>query len=143
MPVQPYLFFEGRCEEAVEFYKQALGAKVEMLMRYKEAPPTENASPDCGGGMPDPEKIMHLAFTVDGNTILASDGRCSGQPKFEGVALSLTVPDVATCRKRFEALSAGGQIGMPIGETFFSPMFGMAIDKFGLTWMVLVDPQKK
>jgi len=134
--VQPYLFFEGRCEEAIEFYRQALGAEVDMLMRYKESP----APPPPGWTPPDSNKVMHASFRVGETQIRASDGRCTGKPDFEGFALSLTVSTETEANTRFAALADGGQVEVPLAKTFFSPRFGMVTDRFGVLWMVLVEP---
>jgi PhnB protein len=137
MVVQPYLSFEGRCEEAVEFYKGALGAKVMMLMRFKESP-----DPRASAGLP-PEaqnKVLHAAFQIGDSIVMASDGRCGGKASFQGIMLSLTVADAAEADRCFGALSTGGQVLQPLGTTFFSPRFGMVTDRFGVSWMVLVMP---
>jgi PhnB protein len=135
MQIQPYLFFDGRCEEALDFYKKALGAEVVMLMRYKESP--EPPPPGCVP--PNSEnKVMHCAFRVGGSTVLASDGSCKGKPDFQGFSLSLTVADEAEADRVFNALAAGGQVRMPLDKTFFSPRFGMVADRFGVGWMVYV-----
>ena len=137
MQVQSYLFFDGRCEEAVEFYRRALGAEVEMLMRIKDSP--EPPSP----GMVPPgseDKVMHASFRIGDSTVMASDGRCQGQPSFQGFALSLSAADQAEAERLFAALSEGGQVQMPLGQTFFSPCFGMVADRFGVSWMILVAP---
>ena len=143
MAVQPYLFFDGKCEEALEFYKKALDAKVEMMMRFKENPePPQPGDANCAGPMPTAdmaEKIMHSAFKVGDVQILASDGMCSGKPTFQGISLALSVKTEAEADKRFAALAAGGEIQMPLAKTFFSPKFGMVADKFGVSWMVMVD----
>jgi PhnB protein len=137
MSIQPYLFFEGRCEEALDFYRSALGAEVTMLMRNKDAP----EQPPPGMLPPGSEnKVMHASFRIGDATLLASDGRCSGKPAFTGISLSLTVRDEAEAKRRFDALAAGGQVRMPLGKTFFSPSFGMVADRFGLGWMVYVAP---
>jgi PhnB protein len=137
MHVQPYLFFDGRCEEAIEFYKQAVGAKVEMLMRFKDSP--EPPQPGCMA--PNSEnKVMHACFKIGDTAIMASDGRCEGKPNFQGFALSLTVKTEAEADRYFAALGAGGQVQMPMAKTFFSPRFGMAADRFGVSWMVIVMP---
>jgi PhnB protein len=132
--VQPYLFFEGRCEEAIEFYRRAVGAEVLMLMRYKDSP--EPAQPGCQP--PDLNKVMHMSFRIGENTIMASDGRCSGKPNFEGFALSITVPTEAEAERHFNALAEGGKVELPLTKTFFSPRFGMVVDRFGVFWMILV-----
>ncbi len=132
--VQSYVFFDGKCEEALEFYKRALGAEVTMLMRYKDSP--EPPPPGCGPS--DPNKVMHAQFRVGDTVILASDGRATGNPKFEGFALALTVKTEADADRAFNALASGGKVEMPLAKTFFSPRFGMVVDKFGVFWMVLV-----
>lgn len=137
MQMQPYLFFNGRCEEAIEFYKSALGAKVDMLMRFKENP----EPPPPGHQPPDGNKVMHASISFGAVTLLVSDGMSTGQPDFKGFSLSLTVKDQAEAEKTFNALSKGGEVTVPLTKTFFSPCFGMARDKFGLGWMVIVQPQ--
>ena len=132
MQIQPYLSFDGRCEEAIEFYRRTLGAKVEMLMRFKEAPEPGMSPPEAG------DKVMHSALRIGETTVLASDGRCQGNPSFQGFALSLTVANEAEAEKMFNALADGGQVQMPLGKTFFSPSFGMVADRFGVAWMVYV-----
>ena len=135
MNVQAYLFFDGRCEEAVEFYKQALGAEVTMLMRFKDIPET----PPPGTVSPGSEnKIMHTSFHIGETTVMASDGHCQGQPSFQGFALSLTVPNAAEADRVFAVLAEGGQVQMPLDKTFWSPRFGMVADRFGVLWMINV-----
>jgi PhnB protein len=134
LQIQPYLFFEGRCEEAIAFYRRALGAEVMGLMRFKE-------SPDPGMITPGTEdKVMHAAFRVGESVVMASDGRCQGAASFQGFSLSLTVPDEAEAERTFNALGDGGQVQMPLTKTFFSPAFGMVADRFGVSWMVYVAP---
>jgi PhnB protein len=132
MEVQPYLFFDGRCDEAIAFYQSAVGAEVTMLMRFKEAPEPGMVSPGSE------DKVMHSSLRIGNTTVLASDGRCMGQPNFQGFALSLTVPDVVEAERLFAALGDGGQVQMPLAKAFFSPSFGMVADRFGVTWMVYV-----
>lgn len=135
MQIQPYLFFDGRCEEAVEFYRRALGAEVLMLMRYKDSPETPPP-----GGIPSgwENKVMHAALQIGGATVMASDGCTAGESHFHGFSLSLNVPDTATADRMFAALSAGGRVDMPLTKTFWSPRFGMLADRFGVQWMVNV-----
>jgi len=135
--VQPYLFFDGRCEEALDFYKSALGAKVQMLMRFRENPDPQPGS--CAPGAED--KIMHAAFHVGDSLVMASDGMAGGKPEFKGFALSVNAKDEAEADRIFAALGKGGQVQMPLGKTFFSPRFGMVADRFGVSWMVIVLPQ--
>jgi PhnB protein len=134
--VQPYVFFDGKCEEAIEFYKKALGAKVNMLMRFKDSP--ETPPPGCAPA--DSSKVMHAQFQIGETVIMAADGRATGNPKFEGFALSLTVKTEAEADKAFNALADGGKVEMPLAKTFFSARFGMVADKFDVFWMVLVTP---
>lgn len=134
--VEPYLTFGGRCEEALEFYKQAIGAKVEMVMRFDECP---DPMPE---GMLAPgfeKKVMHSSFWVGNSMIMASDG-CNPSSKFEGFSLSISVKDEAEADKVFAALSEGGKVTMPLEKTFWSPRFGMLDDRFGVSWMVNVVP---
>jgi PhnB protein len=133
MQLQPYLFFDGRCEEAVEFYRRTLGAEVEMMMRFKDSPePPPNATPENA------DKVMHTSFRIGDTKVMASDGRCQGRPSFQGFALSLTARDEAEAERLFNALGDGGAVQMPLAKTFFSPRFGMVTDRFGVGWMVVV-----
>ena len=133
--VQSYLFFNGNCEEAVEFYRKAIGAEVEMMLRFKESP-----EPHPPGMVPPgfENKIMHCSFRIGGTTLMASDGCSSDKPKFEGFSLSLTVPNKAEADRAFAALAEGGQVQMPLAKTFWSPCFGMVVDRFGVGWMISV-----
>lgn len=134
MAIEPYLFFNGRCDEAIEFYKNALGAEVVMLMRYKESP-----EPHPPGMVPPgwDNKIMHTTLRIGNATVMASDG-CSEGPNFKGFSLSLTAANETEAGRFFGALAEGGQVHMPLGKTFWSPCFGMVADRFGVGWMVTV-----
>lgn len=138
MIVQPYLFFDGRCEEAMDFYRQALGAKIEMLMRYQDSPdpPPPGMVPP---GMED--KVMHASIRIGDSIVMASDDCSGAQSGFRGIQLSLTVADGDEAGRRFAALAEGGQVNMPLMETFFSPSFGMLTDRFGVGWMVVAAPR--
>jgi PhnB protein len=136
MPVTPYLMFDGRCEEAINFYKKALGAEVAMMMRFKESP--EKPPPDMVPPGSD-NKIMHACMRINGAELMASDGCARGQPKFEGFSLSVNAKDEAEADRMFAALADGGQVRMPLGKTFFAKRFGMVADRFGVGWMVLVE----
>ena len=136
MLVQPYLMFDGRCEEALEFYKKALGAEVATLMRFKDSPDPGMCPPASGSE----NKVMHSCFRVGETTLMASDGRCEGKPAFQGISLSISVPSEAEAERRFSALAEGGQVQMPLTKTFFSPRFGMVADRFGVSWMIIVVP---
>lgn len=135
MLVQPYLFFEGRAEEAIEFYKSALGAEVEMLMRFKEAP---EAPPPDAVAPGSENKIMHSCLRIGDTRVMISDGGCTSATSFQGFSLSLTVDSAAEADRIFSTLAEGGQVRMPLGKTFFSPCFGMVADRFGVAWMVMV-----
>ena len=130
--IQPYLDFGGRCEEAVEFYRKALGAEVRMMMRFKEAPEKSDL-PECFQ-----DKVMHASLQIGETILMASDGRCEGQATFEGFSISITVADESEAERVFAALSDGGLVTQPLEETFWSPKFGMLQDKFGVSWMVSV-----
>jgi PhnB protein len=132
--VSPYLIFDGRCEEAIEFYRKTVEAEQLMLMRYKDMPPEAKAQL-CGPKV-DENKVMHARLKIGGSTILLSDGPCSG--KFDGFSLSLTVSAPTEAERLFTALSTGGKVDMPLSKTFFSPAFGMLTDRFGVKWMVYV-----
>jgi PhnB protein len=136
MQVQSYLMFNGRTEEALEFYKKAIGAQVEMMLRFKDAPEGQ-----CAPGAEN--KIMHSSFKVGDTVLMASDGMCNGeQAEFKGISLTLNPKTEADCERLFNALANGGKVFQPLIKTFFSPKFGVVTDKFGVNWMVLVDQQQ-
>lgn len=135
MKVHVYLFFEGRCEEALDFYRTVFGGEIEMLMRYGEAP----EPPPPGMVAPGSEnKVMHASFRIGETTVMASDGTCHGAPDFRGFSIAAVCADEAEARRVFAALADGGSVTMPIGPTFFAPMFGMLTDRFGVGWMISV-----
>jgi PhnB protein len=138
MLVQPYLMFGGRCQEAVEFYRDVLGAEVQMLMRFKESPdtPPPGMIPDNWG-----DKVMHACLKIGDTVIMASDGCAVSENNFKGFSLSLTVANEAEADRKFAALADRGQVTMPLGKTFFSPRFGMLVDRFGVSWMVIVPAE--
>lgn len=140
MLVQPYLTFNGRCEEAIEFYRKAVGAEPVMVMRFKESP----EPPPPGMVPPGSEnKIMHASLRIGDSTVMATDGGCQGNETFQGFSLSLTASSEAEAERVFAALSEGGQVRMPLAKTFFSPRFGMLADRFGVGWMVIVEHQER
>jgi PhnB protein len=132
--IQPYLMFGGRCEEALEFYRTALGAQIDMLMRFSESP-----DPTPPGMLPPgfENKVMHASFRIAGNVLMASDG-CEVGAQFKGFSLSISVTTEAEADRYFSALSDGGQVQMPLTKTFWSPRFGMLTDRFGIAWMINV-----
>lgn len=137
MRVQPYLTFEGRCEEALTFYKNALGGEILSMMRYKDSPlPEEPGARPPGFG----DKIMNASLRIGDSVLMASDGGCGGSPEFKGVSLSITLPDPSEANRIFAALAQGGAVLVPMTETFFAQRFGMVADRFGLTWLVLAAP---
>lgn len=132
--VEPYLFFGGRCAEALEFYRSAIGAEIIMSMRFSDSP--EPMPP----GVLQPgfeDKVMHSSFRVGDTELMASDG-CDDKSSFSGFSLSLTVETEAEADSAFAALADGGQVTMPLGKTFWSPRYGMLVDRFGVNWMVYV-----
>jgi PhnB protein len=136
MNVEPYLFFEGRTEEALDFYKQKLGAKVEAMMRYQDNPDPQYNPPNSAN------KVMHALFRIGDTKVMASDGNCAGKPSFQGFALTINAANPAEAKQRFDALADGGQVQMPLNETFFAKSFGMVADRFGMSWMVIASPKK-
>lgn len=130
--LQPYLFFSGRCEEALDFYRHALGAEVVMLMRFEESPdvPPPGMVPPAWD-----RKVMHSCVRI-GEAMLMASGGCGEPQAFSGFTLSLTLPEQAALDRAFEALSQGGHVRMALGETFWSPRFGMVQDRFGVGWML-------
>lgn len=142
--VQGYLFFDGRCEEALNYYREVAGAEITSIMRFKDNPdsnPSDTGRADgCAGG--DPDKVMHADFIIGNTHLMASDGNCGGQPKFEGFGLAVNHATVVEAERLFNALSRGGHPVMPFGKTFFSPGFGMVADKFGVLWMTMTIPDQ-
>ena len=138
--IEPYLCFNGRCEEAIGFYRKTLGAEVEMMMRFKESP----EAPPPGAVPPGFEnKIMHASFRIGQTRLMASDGSSAEKTAFQGFSLSLSVPSEVEADRVFAALGDGGQVKMPLTKTFFSPRFGMLEDRFGVGWMILVAPSEQ
>jgi PhnB protein len=129
----PYLYFGGRCDEAIEFYEQAVGAEVQFVFRYKDGPDQSMTPPAAG------DKVMHARILVGNTVIFVSDGHCEGKTDFKGFSLSIAAPSEADAERIFEALAKGGSVTMPMGKTFFSPKFGMVVDKFGVPWMVIKE----
>lgn len=137
MQVRPYLYFDGRCEEAIEFYKLAIDAKVQMLMRFGQSPvpiPPEKLAPGSEN------KVMHATLLIGNSVVNVSDGPNRGNASFTGIALTLTASDSDEADHLFTGLSNGGKVNMPLEKTFFSPGFGMCTDRFGVSWMVIVEP---
>jgi PhnB protein len=134
--VQTYLLFDGRCDEALDFYSKTLNAEVISVARFKDSPDPAMCAPGSG------DKVMHAMFRIGNTILLASDGSCTGKPAFQGFSLSVTARDEAEAQKLFAAIGNGGQVQMPLTKTFFSPAFGMVADKFGLSWMLYVEPAR-
>ncbi|HYG98247.1 MAG TPA: VOC family protein [Terriglobales bacterium] len=139
MQVTPYLDFDGRCEQALNFYRETIGAQVDMLMRFKDMPGPHSA--ECAMPPNSENKVMHSSFRIGDTTVMATDGRCAGKSTFAGFSLSLTVANEAEADRLFARLGEGGKVEMPLSETFFSPRFGMVTDQFGVSWMIYVEPK--
>jgi len=135
MKIQPYLFFQGRCDEALDLYKAVFDAEVTLLMRYRESPEAPSMPLPPGWD----EKVMHAELRIGETVLMASDGCGSDTPRFEGFSLSVDMPDAETARRVFDALAAGGAVQMPLDKTFFAPCFGMLTDRFGVGWMLIVN----
>lgn len=134
MRVEPYLFFNGRCDEAIALYQRAFGASLLARMLYKEAPDTPPMPLPAGWG----DKVLHASLRIGETTVMASDGTTTDPLRFEGFSLSVEMPDEQAARRAFDALASDGQVQMPLGPTFFSPYFGMVIDRFGVSWMITI-----
>jgi len=141
MHIQPYLFLDGRCDEAITFYRQALGAELNMLMRFSEAPADAPGENGCAGDgpLPPPDKVMHAELRVGQTRVLLSDGFSRGMPEFKGFSLSLITTDDGEAKRLFDALAEGGKVDQPLMPTFFASSFGMVSDRFGVSWMVLTE----
>ena len=141
MRIEPSVFFDGRCDEAIAFYRAALGAETLMLMRCSDAPADDGPPPEGCAPLPSGtgDKVMHAALRIGGSTLMLSDGMCGGQPKFEGMSLSLTVAGDAEAARVFAALADGGQVQVPLAPSFFASSFGMLADRFGVNWMVVTQ----
>jgi PhnB protein len=138
MYIQPYLFFDGRCDEAIAFYRQAIGAEVVMLMRFGESPEPDSQCGDGDDPTPPADKVMHASLQVGQTQLLLSDGFSAGKPEFKGVSLSLAAADDAEAKRLFEGLAQDGEVVQPLLATFFASSFGMVNDRFGVSWMVWV-----
>ena len=130
MQVSPYLIFNGDCEEALKFYEQALGAKIEGLFKFAGSPAAEHVPPDWA------EKILHATIKIDGNVVMASDGPPGHYEKPQGISVSISVNNRDKGEEIFNALSQGGTVTMPFQKTFWASGFGMCTDRFGIPWMV-------
>ena len=133
MALNVYLFLNGRCEEAIEFYKSTLGAEVEMLMRFKDSPDPEQCPPG------QEEMIMHATLKAYGSDLMMSDGMGDAPPAFQGFAISIPADSEEAGEQVFNALADGGRIDMPYEQTFWAKRFGYVTDRFGVNWMVSVD----
>ncbi len=133
MQIQPYLYFDGRCQEAIDFYREILGAEVQMAMHFKDSPVPTSVPQDAG------DKVMHASVRIGQTEVFMSDGRCGGAPVFQGFCLALSPADDAAAARMFAALADGGAVTMPLAKTFFASSFGMVNDRFGVPWMVIVQ----
>jgi PhnB protein len=130
MQINPYLSFNGQCEQALRYYEQHLGAKVEMMMTYGASPMADQTPPDQRG------RIMHATFKLDGQTLSGADAPPQHYRKPEGMSLLLGLSDVAQAERIFQALAVNGEVKMPMQQTFWAERFGVVIDQFGTPWMI-------
>lgn len=137
MEIQPYLFFNGQCDQAIAYYTEILGAQLIEKHTYADAPPG-SSSPDCP--TPPSHLIMHAMLKIGDSIVLVSDGRGEGAMKFDGFFLTLLVHDVQQGRKLHQAILNQGKELMPYMPTFYSPGFGMVTDRFGVGWMIYTKP---
>lgn len=137
MKIEPYLFFNGHCDAAIDFYKRVFGAEQVLLMRYRDSPEAPPMALPPGWE----DKVMHASVQIGETMLMASDGCVDGTAEFKGVSLSVTMPDADTAAKVFTALADGGEVTMPLRNTFFAPRFGMVTDRFGIGWMISVREQ--
>lgn len=130
MQVNPYLLYNGNCEEAFNYYVRALGGKVDMMARYQGSPAADHVPPEWAS------KVMHAQLSIDGEVLMAADAPPGAAKPPAGFAVSLQVEDPAKADRVFAALADGGEITMPIDKTFWARRFGMCVDRFGIPWMI-------
>ena len=133
MHVLPYLFFNGRCEEALAFYSKTIGAKAEGMMRFSQNPDQSTTTPA------NKDKVMHAQFKLGDSMIFVSDGMATGKTNFDGFSLAIAADSEADAKQMFGALGEGGAVTVPLSETFFAKSFGMLKDRFGVSWMLIVQ----
>ncbi|MBB5049790.1 PhnB protein [Rhodopseudomonas rhenobacensis] len=133
MQVNPYLFYDGDCEEAFNYYARVLGGVIEAMLTHEGTPAAEHVPADWV------KKIMHARMTIDGEVLMASDAPPGSSAKPAGFSVSLQVEDPARAEQVFAALADGGAIKMPIAQTFWAKRFGMCVDRFGIPWMINCD----
>lgn len=140
--VQTYLYFDGKCDEALAFYRDTVGAEILQLMRYRDMPLQPGSDTCVEQSMPPgcEDKVLHCSFRIGATELMASDGFCAGKPVFEGFALSLVLKDKDTVERTFARLAEGGEVRVPVDKTFFSPAFGLVVDRYGILWNVLAVP---
>jgi PhnB protein len=130
MQLNPYLFFNGNCEEAFKLYAQVLGGKIEAMMTHEGTPAAEQVPAEWL------KKILHARMSLNGQLLMASDAPPARQERPQGYSVSLMVNTPAEAERIFHALAQNGQVRMPIQETFWAARFGMLVDRFGIPWMV-------
>jgi PhnB protein len=130
MRMNPYLSFKGDCEAAFAFYQQYLGAQPGSLFRYGGSPMSGDVPPDWA------DKVMHATITVGGQQLMGGDVAPDKYEAPKGFSLSLQIEDIVEAERVFDALAEGGTVMMPLEETFWAARFGMAIDRFGIPWLV-------
>ena len=135
MHINPYLIFDGRCEEAFRFYEKCFKGKIIAMLTHKGTP-AEAHVPAAWI-----DKILHARLDIGDQVLMASDAPPGRYEKPAGFSVSLQVKDPAEAERLFNALAEKGEIRMPLEKTFWSPRFGMLVDRFGIPWMINCEEQ--
>ena len=130
MQLNPYLFFNGQCEEAFKFYADCLGGQIEAMMSHAGTPAEEHVPAEWR------DKIMHARLSVGDQVLMASDAPPEHYQKPQGFSVSIGIKDPAEAERIFNALAENGTVQMPLQQTFWARSFGMCVDRFGIPWMI-------
>ena len=133
MKITPYLAFQNKCEEAFKFYEKVLNGKITFMMKYGESPMAEQTAPEARNN------VIHASLQIQDQLIHGADAPPQHFSKPAGFSVSIGLKDVAEAERIFKELSVGGQVQMPFAKTFWSPGFGMFIDRYNIPWMVNVE----
>jgi PhnB protein len=130
MQLNPYLTFNGQCEEAFRFYEKVLGGKIEAMMPHEGSPMEQHVPPKWRS------KIMHARLRLGDEVLMGSDAPPDRYQPMQGFSVTLGIQDPAEAERVFHALSERGTVQMPIEKTFWALRFGMLVDQFGTPWMI-------